>query len=106
MDSKIITLLLHVIATRGNINQLRRQNMTYWEIANLSEALIDSGLLKYEGNLLTITQDGLNFLEKNRSLIKNKDKSTWIEPDYKNKIKRIDRDFIFLPSPNELSFLK
>jgi len=35
---------------------------------------------------------------------KKNNKDEWIKPDFKNKIVKIDKDFIFLPNKNELSF--
>jgi len=36
--------------------------------------------------------------------LKKNNKEEWIKPDFKNKIVKIDKDFIFLPNKNELSF--
>ncbi|HTI61113.1 DUF3037 domain-containing protein [Mucilaginibacter sp.] len=44
---------------------------------------------------------------KNEFIVSNKNiqkKDDWIRPDIKNKIVKIDKDFIFLPNKNELSF--
>lgn len=49
--------------------------------------------------------DNLQFRnETNLINKKNRKKEDWIKPDFKNKIVKVDKDFIFLPSKNELSF--
>lgn len=40
----------------------------------------------------------------NNQSVQKRSKDDWIKPDFKNKIVKIDKDFIFLPNKNELSF--
>ena len=48
--------------------------------------------------------DKISVYEKLYSSYQKKNKEDWIKPDLKNKIVKIDKDFIFLPNKNELSF--
>ena len=44
------------------------------------------------------------YKEDNNKQLPRKNKEEWIEKDFKNQVKRIDKNSIFLPRQNELTF--
>jgi hypothetical protein len=106
MKDKNTVLLLRILHEDGNINLLRHHNMSFKEIAELVEQSVDQNLLSNSGEIIALTELGIDFLKSNIGLVKERDKSKWIEPDKKNRIRKIERHEVFLPAQNALSFLK
>ena len=103
---KIRTTLLKIIEEGSSVKMLKHLKLSYAEIADLIEENINNGNLRERDGEIVLTEYGTIFLKENKHLVKEADKSKWIEPDYKNKIRKIARDDVFLPSKKELSFLK
>ena len=80
--------------------------MSFRQITELIEQNINEGYLDNSQDKIQITVLGAEYLRQNEHLIKERDKSKWIELDHKNKIKKIQKDDVFLPAQNALSFLK
>lgn len=106
MTTKNKVLLLRVIHEDGDIKLLRHHNISFREIGEMVETSVEEGLLTNSDDIISLTDQGKDFLEGNIGIIKERDKSKWIELDRKNKIRKIDRDEVFLPAQNALSFLK
>lgn len=106
MTTKNKVLLLRVIHEDGDIKLLRHHNISFREIGEMVETSVEEGLLTNSDDIISLTDQGKDFLESNIGIIKERDKSKWIELDRKNKIRKIDRDEVFLPAQNALSFLK
>lgn len=106
MSTKNKVLLLHVLHENGNINLLRHHNITFREIAELVNENIESGFLINNEGIIALTDKGIEFLKTNIRLIKERDKSKWIDLDMKNKIMKIDKNEVFLPTRDRFSFLK
>ena len=103
---KIDLQLLDIVDKDGNIRKLKQVGLSYREIGDLIEKNIAVGYLNGDSDLISLTEKGKDFLEENRHSLKEVDKSKWIEPDYKNKIEKIDPDDVFLPSRKSFSFRK
>lgn len=103
---KITATLLKIVEEGSSVRMLKHLRLSYTEIADLIEQNIINGNLIEKDSEIVLTENGASFLNQNRHVVKEIDKSKWIEPDYKNKIKKIARDDVFLPSKKELSFLK
>lgn len=106
MTTKNKVLLLRVIHEGGDIKLLRHHNISFREIGEMVETSVDEGFLTNSDDIIALTDQGKEFLDSNISIIKERDKSKWIELDMKNKIRKLDRDEVFLPAQNALSFLK
>ncbi len=106
MNAKITTLLLKEIDTEGDLKRLKHFGFSYRQIAEMIEENISLGNLTSEDEGVRLTPAGKLFLSNNIHLVKETDKSKWIEPDYKNKIQKIGKDDVFLPSRKNLSFQK
>lgn len=99
-------MLLKIIKEEGNIKKLKYFGLTYRQIGELIEINITNGNLNSNEDNISLSEQGQEFLDNNKDLIKERDKAKWIEVDWKNKIRQIHKDDIFLPSRKELSFLK
>ena len=104
MKDNKLTLLLHIIKSNGNINKLVREGVSFKEITNLTNNAIEKGYLTYENERIFVTEKGNDFLNQTTEAIKKTKKNEWIEKDLKSQVKRIDKNFIFLPRQNELTF--
>ncbi|PWV44626.1 hypothetical protein [Chitinophaga sp. S165] len=105
-QDKLSSLLLHIIKEDTNVRQLIHYGLSYREIAELIEQNITSGNLNGDNDVISLTKQGEDYLNANRKLIKERDKSKWIDLDLKHKITKIDKDDVFLPTRDKLSFLK
>lgn len=105
-EQRIHIELLNIVNNRSDLKKLRHFGLTYRQIAALIESNVLSGNLSSEGDLLSITELGKNVLESRQNELKETDKSKWIDLDYKSKVKQIDKDDVFLPRKDDLSFLK
>jgi hypothetical protein len=104
MNEMDLTLLLNIVKNKGNIQRLRRQNLSFRQVVDLTEQAVKAGFVTYIGNKISLTAMGESFLASNITLMKKTNKEEWIEPDYKNKIKPFPKNEVFLPDRNELSF--
>lgn len=104
MKDNKLTLLLHIIKSNGNINKLVREGVSFKEITKLTNNAIEKGYLTYENERIFVTEKGNDFLNQTTEEIKKTNKNEWIEKDFKSQVKRIDKNFIFLPRQTELTF--
>ena len=104
MKDNKLTLLLHIIKSNGNINKLVREGVSFKEITNLTNNAIENAYLTYENEKVFVTEKGNDFLTQTTESIKKTNKNELIEKDLKSQVKRIDKNFIFLPRQNELTF--
>ena len=105
MKDENLYILLHIVNTNGNINRLRREGMSYHQIALLTTKAIKIGYIKYDqdDNILLSDEGSIIFKELDKS-VKKKDKNNWIEPEEKSRVARLKKDFIFIPLQDELNF--
>ena len=102
-DKKLITLL-HIIAGSGNVKRLLREGMTFKDVTLLTNIAIEKGFLTYENEKVALTNSGVEFLKLEQDILKKQNKEEWIEKDLKNKIPKLEKNTIFLPRQNELTF--
>jgi hypothetical protein len=104
MNQKHLQILLSIVAQNGNVNTLLEQNLSYANIAALTEQAIKSGLIVYDDDKITLSEIGLTTLQQLREQSKRTDKDQWIGRKKGARIEGIDSNFIYLPSQNELFF--
>ncbi len=98
------TLLLNIIENSGNVKKLLRENLSYKEISELTAKLEQDELLSYVDKKIILTEKGKTALTDNKHLLKETNKELWIQPEDKSRIKKHERNFIYLPNQNELDF--
>lgn len=98
------TLILNMIEDSGSIKRLLREDLSYREISEITNKLVEDELLYYDEKRILLTPKGKEVLAKNKLLIKETNKENWIQPENKSRIKKHERNFIYLPNQTELDF--
>lgn len=101
MDKQVRIYLLKILKFNGDIEPLYELNYTYSQIVDLINNEINIGNAEYINGVLGITKQGDEFLD---SLLDKTDRNN-IEPEIQSKVDKIDKNFIFLPSQDELTFM-
>ena len=104
MTKRKETLILNMIEDSGNIKRLLRENLSYREISEITNKLVEDELLCYVEKKIILTKKGKEVLTKNKLLIKETNKENWIQPENKSRINKIERNYIYLPNQTELDF--
>jgi predicted transcriptional regulator len=104
MTKRKETLILNMIEDSGNIKRLLRENLSYKEISEITNKLVEDELLSYVEKKIILTKKGKEVLSKNKLLIKETNKENWIQPENRSRIKKYERNFIYLPNQTELDF--
>jgi predicted transcriptional regulator len=104
MKENNLSILLHIIKSNGNINKLIREGVSFKEVTSLTNDAIEQEYLTYENEKIFVTDKGVEFLSKTSEITKKLNKEEWIEKDFKSQVEQIDKNFIFLPRQNELTF--
>ncbi len=104
MNEKHLYKLLKIINNNGSINNLRREGVSFSKIAELTNKAISAGLVILYNNKIELSKKGLEKIQKLEVLYKKTNKEEWIEKDIKSIIPKLDKDLIYLPDQNELTF--
>ncbi len=104
MEDQNLYILLDIISKNGSMRRLARQGINYNEIAYQTQASIKRGLILYKDEKITLTEIGIEYHKRLEKLYKRTKKEEWIEKDKKSRIDKRDKDFIFVPRQNELTF--
>lgn len=104
MDENKLYLLLNVIFRNSSVKKLTRRGITFSEIAELTNKAIQEELVINSKEKIVLTIKGKKILKKLEIKYKKTNKDEWIEKDLKNKISKIDKNSLFLPRQNELTF--
>jgi predicted methyltransferase len=104
MNEKNLYLLLKITNEKGNIKLLINEGLTYPKIAKLTETVINEGYLIYRDDEVKLSTKGVSKMEELKSKFKKINKEEWIKPETKSKVPAINKNDIFLPSQDELSF--
>lgn len=97
-------LLLSIIKNSGNIRRLTRENISFKEISDLTSKLVNEELIQYVERKIVLTKKGKQVLAQNIDQLKDTNKELWIKPENKSRIKKHERNFIYLPLQTELDF--
>lgn len=104
MTKRKETLILNMIEDSGNIKKLLRENLSYKEISEITNKLVEDELLSYVEKKIILTKEGKEILFKNKHLLKETNKENWIQPENISRVKIYERNFIYLPNQTELDF--
>ncbi|SIS46888.1 hypothetical protein SAMN05421766_10266 [Zobellia uliginosa] len=104
MKEKEIFLLLNAIKKNTDIKRLVREGLSYSDIARLTKEAITNGLVDYQDEKIQLSNNGIELYEQIKDNYKRTNKDEWIEKDIKSQIPRIDKNTIFVPRQNELTF--
>lgn len=104
MSEKHIYNLLRVINKNGNINNLIREGLSFSKIAELTNDAIIAGFVIQAKDKIELSQEGIEKMQELEVNFKKINKEEWIEKDLKSKIPKLDKNFIYLPNQNKLTF--
>lgn len=104
MKDKSLYRLLEVVRNNSDVRQLIIEGLNYKTIGDLTTAALEGEYLLYENGQIKITEKGLDKINQDAKKFKRINKDEWIKPDFKNQIRKIDKNDIFLPNKDELSF--
>jgi len=104
MKEKEIYLLLNAIKKNTDIKRLVREGLSYSDIARLTKDAITNELVDYQNEKIQLSIKGNEKYEQIKDNYKRTNKVEWIEKDLKSQIPRIDKNTIFIPRQNELTF--
>ena len=104
MKEENLYLLLDVVFRNGSVKRLTRNNIDFNEIAKQTNLAINQGLLSYSEDQIALSKEGIELYKQLEARFKKVNKDEWIEKDLKNQIAKKDKNFIFMPRQNELSF--
>lgn len=104
MKEKEIYLLLNAIKKNTDIKRLVREGLYYSDIARLTKDAITNELVDYQDEKIKLSIKGNELYEQIKDNYKRTNKDEWIEKDLKSQIPRIDKNTIFVPRQNELTF--
>lgn len=104
MKEREIYFLLNAIKKNTDIKRLVREGLSYTDISNLTKKAIANGLLTYNDEKISLSEQGDLLYEQIKNTYKRTNKDEWIEKDEKSRIDKIDKNFIFVPRQSELTF--
>jgi hypothetical protein len=105
MKNRELYFLLEVVYRRGDARRLIHEGLDYKQIGELTSKAILDGLVSFDDRgELDLTTSGFERYKSDREHFKRTDKSLWIEPQEKSKIRQIDKNDIYLPREKDLSF--
>ena len=104
MNEKHLYTLLRVINKNGNINNLIREGLSFSKIAELTNETIIAGLVIQSKDRIELSPNGLEKMQELEVRYKKINKEEWIEKDIKSIIPKLDKNLIYLPDQNKLTF--
>lgn len=104
MKEKELYILLTVIQKNGDVKRLIREGLSYKDVAEMTNKAISDGLIIYNNDLISLSEKGIETLIIFDKKLKITDKSKWIVPENKSKTSILDKNDVFLPNQNDLSF--
>jgi hypothetical protein len=104
MQEEVKLILLKLVKSNGNLQPVIEMGFEYSQIINFLNLLATEELLIKEKNKILITEKGIYEIDRLNKKFNRFNSAQWIEPENESKIKKIEKDFIYLPNRNELSF--
>ena len=104
MQAEVKLFLLKIVKFNGNLTPLVKMGYEYSQIIQLLDELIADGLLPKPNNKVMATETGLLEIDNLNKQLSRRDSSLWIEPDTASRITKINKNDVFLPDQDELSF--
>lgn len=104
ISDKYIYQILEIVYTNSDVRKLVSQGLNYEQISLYTGVAIEEGFLEFHNKILRLTEKGQQRLESDAPQFRSKNKRDWILPEEKSRSRRIDKNDIFVPNQNELSF--
>jgi|GEM_PF-2383765 len=101
-DKEHILLLLQLVKFNGNINYLLELGYTHIQILNMLNIFNKKGIVINENDTFLLSSEGELYLNRLCKELKKRGLYKYLSPSFKNKIKKISINEIFIP----LSFVR
>lgn len=102
MSGKNLYLLLNAIQKNADTKRLIYEGLTYMQIIDLTNEAILKGLVNYNDDKITLSEEGIKSFEEIKLYYKKTNKNQWIEKETKSKIPKIDVNYVYLPDQGNL----
>jgi predicted transcriptional regulator len=97
MTQKHLILLLQIMKGNGNITSLINQGLTYSQIANYTDFVIEKEYISIIDNKFKITEKGEKRLKSLNTKLNRKNSNMWISPRYECKVEKMKLSDIYIP---------
>lgn len=104
MKEKFLFYLLDIIQKNGDVRRLQIEGVNFEAVGQLTALALEKGYISFESNNIVLTQKGIEKIRSDEKEYRRVNKDAWILPATKSKVAKIDKNEIFLPSQDELSF--
>jgi len=104
MQAEIKLFLLKIGKYNGDVTPLIKMGYEYVQIIQLIDQLIAEGHLIKEKSKVQLTEKGLSEIDALNKSLNRRNSAKWIEPDNASRVAKINKNDVFLPDQNELSF--
>ncbi|EJF53475.1 hypothetical protein SapgrDRAFT_1771 [Saprospira grandis DSM 2844] len=97
--------LLKIIRFDGNLTPLIDLGYDYIELIAEIESFLEKKYVAENEGLLSVTQKGEEFITSSNKDSGKSNLTKLIEPEHQSKIRKLDKNDIFLPETNVIDFL-
>ncbi|WP_207427085.1 hypothetical protein [Pedobacter sp. SYSU D00535] len=104
MRDDVKLLLLKLVKHNGNIQPIIKMGFEYSQIVGFINELLAEGALAKINNKYELTEAGEQEINTLNKELKRLNSAQWIEPATEFRITKIDKNDVFLPDQDELSF--
>ncbi|WP_430965266.1 hypothetical protein [Spongiimicrobium sp. 2-473A-2-J] len=104
MEDTIKLKMLLIMSNDGSIREFIRNGYTYSQIAMMTNELIQDEYVIEKDGSLTLSKKGEEWLSKEFKENRIKGAESWIVPEDKSRIKKLNENEVYLPNRNELHF--
>lgn len=104
LSKNIRIFLLKIIDKNGNVEPLREFGYEYSQIISFISDEVIKNNAEHKNGKLSLTEKGkslLGSLEEQKQVSGSK---RWIEPEFQNRISKLDKNDVFLPNQDDLWF--
>jgi hypothetical protein len=102
MNQNSIYLLLRIVKNNRNVNALLREKLTFKQIGDLTQMVLDLNLIEKKGNEIVLTPLGEGVFKRLSQQFKKTNKAEWISRENKSIIEQLDLNYLYLPDQNNL----
>ncbi len=101
-ERKFKSYVLKLVDKDGNVEPLLDLGYNYAEIADIIENLISTGLVINDNGILSLSENGISFINNESKDSNKKHKQIWIEPEHHSRIDKLKLNEVYLPELEEL----
>ena len=97
-DDELTLMMLQLIRVNGYIEHLETANLSYVDILNMVDSLIEKGFVQKNDSTLKITAKGERYFNSQSKKLKRRGLYKYFMPYYNARICQLQIDDIYIPS--------